>query len=439
MESLGVHVLLVQHDPSRRDAVADALRAAGHRAESAPSAAAALAALARPSPPDLVLVDEALRDMLLLDFLQSALRMARSTPVVVLGRDEGAAQWMEAARLGAADFVLADREGCFLHTLAARLASSQARRSEEEAAGRLADALQSTAAAVLIVERSGHVETMNAACERLLGPLDGTRRIADLFPLDHDPRLKADLLEAVDVGAEWAGELDVRSAHGESVPCIVTSSPIHRSGGRIDGTVITLRDVSDRVAMEDALRAANRRLAEQASRDPLTGIYNRSYFRDVLSRELARAMRYGDSLAVLMIDQDRFKRINDEHGHAVGDLAICRVASTLASSLRDGDVLARYAGDEFCVLLPNTDREHAVVVAERLRDAVRAIVLEGVPEMTLGISLGLATGEDVVGQPGKPADALLRLADDALFASKRRGGNCVSVWESGDIGARAAS
>ena len=71
METLGVHVLLVQHDPSRRDAVADALRAAGHRAESAPGAAAALAALARPSPPDLVLVDEALRDMLLLDFLHA--------------------------------------------------------------------------------------------------------------------------------------------------------------------------------------------------------------------------------------------------------------------------------------------------------------------------------------------------------------------------------
>ncbi len=427
-----MHVLLVHNDPERREAVAATLRAGGHRVEVAPAPAAALAALARPTAPDLVLLDESLRDIALLDFLQSALRMAHATPVVVMGADERAATWMEAARLGAADYVLADHDGQFLRTLGARLAASQARRADEDASSRLADALQSTAAAVLIVDRAGRIETMNAACQRLLGPSDGSRRITDLFTIEHDQRLKHDLLSAVEAGAEWAGELDVRSELADRVPCIVTSSPIRRSGGRIEGTVITLRDVSDRVAMEDALRAANRRLAEQASRDPMTGIYNRSYFRDVLARELARAMRYGDALAVLMIDQDHFKRINDEFGHAAGDRAICMVADRLASSLRDGDILARYAGDEFCVLLPNTDRDRALVVAERLRDAIAALVLEEATTAALRISLGLAMSEDVPGQAGKPVDALLRLADDALFASKRRGGNCVSAWEAKD-------
>jgi diguanylate cyclase (GGDEF)-like protein/PAS domain S-box-containing protein len=433
-----VHVLIVQHDPESRGALADALRAAGHRPEAVATAAAALATLARPTVPDLVLVEERMQDMQALDFLQAALRMARSAPVVVLGQDEAAALWIEATRLGAIDFVVADAEGDYLRTLGSRLAALRERTAQRDVAHRLADALESTAAAVLIADPAGRVETMNASCARLLGAGEGQRSLDDLFPLDHDPRLKSDLLAAVKVGGEWAGELEVRGGQGEVVPCIVTLSPIRRSGGRIDGLVLTLRDVSDRVAMEDALRAANRRLAEQASRDALTGIYNRTYFRDVLSRELARALRYGDGLAVLMIDLDRFKQINDEHGHAVGDQALCVVANALKATLRDADVLARYAGDEFCVLLPNTNRDRASAVSERLRTAVEALVLEEAADAPLRISLGVATAEDAVGQAGKPADALLRLADEALFASKRRGGNCVTVFEPRDAHAAAA-
>lgn len=434
-----MHVLIVQNDPARRGALADALRAAGHRPEAVATAAAALAALARPTPPDLVLIEESLQDMQALDFLQAALRMAQGAPIVVLGQDEAAARWIEATRLGAIDFVVADSDGDYLRTLGSRLVASRERTAQRDVAHRLADALESTAASVLIADPLGRIETMNASCARLLGQAEGKRTLDDLFPLEHDPRLKADLLAAVKVGGEWAGELEVRGGQGEPVPCIVTLSPIRRSGGRIDGLVLTLRDVSDRVAMEDALRAANRRLAEQASRDALTGIYNRSYFRDVLGRELARALRYGDGLAVLMIDLDRFKQINDEHGHAAGDQALCVVTQALKATLRDADVLARYAGDEFCVLLPNTDRVRAAAVSERLRAAVERLVLEEAPEAPLRISLGLATAEDAVGQPGKPTDALLRLADEALFASKRRGGNCVTAFEPLQARASAAS
>ena len=117
---------------------------------------------------------------------------------------------------------------------------------------------------------------------------------------------------------------------------------------------------------------------------------------------MARAVRYGDALTVLMIDQDRFKRINDDHGHATGDDALCRVARTLRTGLRDGDVLARYAGDEFCVLLPNTDLDAALVVAERLRAAIEEMEMEALEDGALRISVGLATSNHAADATGKP-------------------------------------
>lgn len=426
-----MHVLIAEHDRDRLLPVVAALEAAGFRVEVVGTGAAALAALARPARPDLLLVGEQMKDMRALDFMQSVVRMAHLVPTVILGRDEAASRWMEATRLGAVDYLVADDDGQFLRTIAPRLVAARARNSAMDARWRLADAFASTAAAVLMADSRGGVEFLNEACARLVGrsreDLVGVH-LADLFVLEADPRLKNDLLAAIEVGGEWAGELDVASGTADPTPCIVTLSPIRRHGGRLDGLVLTLRDVSDRVAMEDALRAANRRLAEQAARDALTGIYNRAYFRDVLGREIARAVRYGDELSVLMIDLDNFKPINDLCGHAAGDRVICAVARALGGALRDGDVLARYAGDEFCVLLPNTSAEAALAVAERLRQAIETLALPDAAGVNLRISVGLATSEDVAAQPVNAVDAILTLADDALFASKRLGGNRVSVW-----------
>jgi len=411
--------------------VAAALTAAGHRAEPVDSADAALAALARPTAPDLVLIEEHLPDMPALDFLQAADGLARPSPVVVLGRDAAAASWVEAARLGAADFVLHDPEGAYLRTLPARLQAAADRERTQDQAARMADALASTAAAVIIADRTGALEVVNEACARLLGRDMATAArgtLTDLIPLTNEPRVKADFQTAISSGGEWAGEVEVQTKGGESVACIVTLSPIRRAGERVDGLVLTLRNVADRVAMEDALRAANRRLAEQASRDPLTGLYNRGYLHEVLEREMARALRYGDVLSLVMIDLDAFKDVNDVHGHAAGDAVLRDVARMLRPGLRDGDVLARYGGDEFCVLLPNTDAAAGRAVADRLRTQVAAHRYGPEGTARIQLSAGLATSRDVPGDDRDPTDVLLRLADRALYASKDAGGDRVTVW-----------
>jgi len=423
--------LVVEHNPERWRVIGAVLRAAGHRPEVVDSACEALAVLARPTPPDLVLIEEHLPDMAVLDFLQAADGLSASAPVVVLGRDADAVRWVEATRLGAADFVPTDDEGAYLRTLPARLRAAVDREAARDHDARLADALASTAAAVIIADRTGVVGTVNEACERLLGReigSEGGHTLTELFPLEDAPRVRADFFRAVHVGGEWAGEIEVSAVGGERLACIVTLSPIRRRDGRVDGLVLTLRDVSDRVAMEDALRAANRRLAEQASRDALTGLYNRGYFHEVLEREMARAVRYGDVLSVVMIDLDEFKQVNDDHGHPAGDAVLCDVARMLRPGLRDGDVLARYGGDEFCVLLPNTDAEAARGVAERLRLHVadRGYGPEGTARIRL--SAGLATSENLSEDEGHVTEQLLRMADRALYASKDAGGDRVTIW-----------
>lgn len=425
-----MHVLVAEPNPERAEALRGALAVQGHRVEVVSGGGAALAALARPLPPEVALVEDRLPDMTSLAFLQAAERMGLQVAVLVLGADPAATRWVDAARLGVLDVIVTDPDGAYLATLGARLVAVQGKARDAAARARLADALASTSAAVLVADRSGVVEHANAAAQRLLARpglrLEGAP-LATLLALDAAQPARAELLQALHAGGEWAGEVRLACEGSPGTPCLATLSPVRRAHGRDDGVVLTLRDLTDRVAMEEALRAANRRLAEQAARDPLTHLYNRGYFREVLLRELARAVRYEDEVSVLMVDMDDFKQVNDGQGHAVGDQVLIELGRTLREALRDGDVLARYGGDEFCVLLPSTGREGARAVAERLRMAVAARRFGPEGRIAQRVTIGAATSRDLASTDKDKAtdDALLRLADRALLQAKAAGGDRV--------------
>jgi diguanylate cyclase (GGDEF)-like protein len=156
--------------------------------------------------------------------------------------------------------------------------------------------------------------------------------------------------------------------------------------------------------------------------DGLTGAYNKRYLDETLDREVARSRRYGRDLSLVLLDLDHFKEVNDAHGHLGGDAVLSAICHAIAAEIREEDVLARYGGEEFVVLLPETDRQHALLLAEKLRAIVavqEVAVDDGLVAVT--VSLGVATLE-----PDRDtAEALLRRADERLYEAKRAGRNCV--------------
>ena len=179
-------------------------------------------------------------------------------------------------------------------------------------------------------------------------------------------------------------------------------------------------------------RAYNRfrsQLATLVLTDPLSGCLNRRGFEQQLQRELARASRSGGELAMLAIDADNFKDINDSFGHLVGDDVIREVGAVLRGRARTGDVVARVGGDEFALLLPDTTEEGAVQVAHRIREAFQQHRFRTRRDgVVLTISIGIAATQ---GSGDGSAEDLRARADEALYAAKRRGGNALQLWRQG--------
>jgi diguanylate cyclase (GGDEF)-like protein len=160
-------------------------------------------------------------------------------------------------------------------------------------------------------------------------------------------------------------------------------------------------------------------LEHLAREDTLTGLSNRRHFDERLQEEWQRALRYGHLLSVLMCDIDHFKKINDVYGHAYGDAVLKEVGQALLQGSRSSDVVARYGGEEFVVLLCEAGLEQAVVAAERLRAAVKALAFEH-PSGSFRVSMSIGAASSVDGKPDDPVK-LLAEADEALYAAKGLG------------------
>jgi len=175
--------------------------------------------------------------------------------------------------------------------------------------------------------------------------------------------------------------------------------------------------------MQDNLKRSNRLLLNLSSTDPLTRLYNRRMLMQTLNREFDRHKRSGKTLSLLMMDIDHFKMVNDTYGHINGDAVLVSLAKVLKEYLRPYDVATRFGGEEFALVLPNTDMRGARDVAERLRRAAQTIGFSGeIRDMKITVSIGIACFPST---PANDIDQLLKCADHALYQAKSQGRNQV--------------
>ncbi len=196
---------------------------------------------------------------------------------------------------------------------------------------------------------------------------------------------------------------------------------------------LRVRELEARVAELQAenldLAMKNRVLAEVSARDALTGLYNRWYVMEKIESEMNRSLRHGSPVAVLMLDIDHFKRINDSFGHAAGDSVLRSFGQVLRESCRVYDVPGRYGGEEFCIVLPETRIGNTTVVAERIRERLASSRFDvGSDQVAITASIGIAGMDSPAEEGVVTSSALIERADRALYSAKHRGRNRIEVW-----------
>ena len=269
---------------------------------------------------------------------------------------------------------------------------------------------------IVITDIQGRVDFVNPSFERetgfTLGEIEG--KLADFLTSDkHDPAFYSNLWNTILDGKTWHGEITLYRRDGNTVVEDVTITPIKNENGTVERFIAIKRNVTEKKLYE-------RQLDHLAHHDHLTGLPNRLLFCDRLTQCLVNAERQDAMLAVLFLDLDRFKLVNDSLGHSIGDLLLKAAAERLQDCLRDADTIARMGGDEFTAILSDiTSPNDVAAVTRRLCDAISApFLLEG-QELFVTASIGVS----LYPNDGTDVEALVKNADSAMYRAKEKGRN----------------
>ncbi|OIR01058.1 putative diguanylate cyclase YegE [mine drainage metagenome] len=278
-------------------------------------------------------------------------------------------------------------------------------------------AMNNAANAMFITRRDGVIEWMNEALSRYSGYT--TDEITGSNPRifnsgEHQPSFWSEMWTTVLDGNHWRGEIVNRSRTGGLYTVAQSISPLYDGKGELTHFLAVQQDISEKKRLEEEIHYL-------AYHDSLTHLPNRMLFRDRVQQAIAQAQRTQTKLAVMFIDLDGFKAVNDLHGHNNGDCLLESVAERIRVCVRSGDTVARLGGDEFTVLLRDVkDRESIRGVAKKLLDiAVQPYALDGEAEATVSFSIGIS----IYPEDGKNFDALLSRADQAMYKAKQGGKN----------------
>ncbi|RZF63098.1 diguanylate cyclase [Sphingomonas populi] len=285
------------------------------------------------------------------------------------------------------------------------------------------DLLDSVPSGIVLFDGDGQSAVINQRAADLLAAMPGPHRARDLAAPMRALRARCDNHAALDTAyAAHVGNVNYAvSMHwivGERT-YEVDTHPV--SGDGQHGRIWLFTDVTAELQLSARLRGL-------ADSDSLTGLSNRRYFEQRSAQIITAAQGDGRGIAILMVDVDHFKQINDTYGHPVGDEVLKAVAARCQEALREHDLIARFGGEEFVVLLATSGNDEAGMVAERLRQAIaRVPIAVGDVDITVSVSIGAATRDALDGNDRNVLQMLVARADSALYDAKRDGRNCVRI------------
>jgi diguanylate cyclase (GGDEF)-like protein/PAS domain S-box-containing protein len=312
--------------------------------------------------------------------------------------------------------------GGSINGIIALIADMTAHRRTEAAQEQLTEIIETTTDCVTITDVPGRGFYINKAGRRMLGigsedNISGVS-LADIYPPDTWSFIVSEAMPTAVRDGGWSGETTLLSRSGREIPVSMVLIAHKGPDGAVQFFSTVARDISENKRFEE-------QLVRLANHDPLTDLYNRRRLEEEVERQLAEARRYGVHGAVLFLDLDQFKDINDSLGHLTGDALLGRVAGCLRERLRETDIIARTGGDEFAILLPHTDAEQAQVLAGNLLEALQhtSITAEG-----RAISVTGSIGIVLFPEHGTTVGDLFARADLAMYQAKETGRNRFGLY-----------
>jgi diguanylate cyclase (GGDEF)-like protein/PAS domain S-box-containing protein len=303
-------------------------------------------------------------------------------------------------------------------------------------------AVEQSPVSVVITDIQGNIEYVNPYFSQLTGyDLNEVIGKNPRIVQSGDTALETydEIWRTIQAGKIWRGELLNKKKNGEKYWEVEMIAPVIDGAGNIVNYIAIKEDVTAKKESETKLREAyvkleeqlqeiqglQDELREQAIRDSLTGLHNRHYLKEVLGRELSRALREGHPVSFMLLDIDRFKSVNDTYGHSAGDVVLKEVADHLSEFTRVEDIVCRYGGEEFLVVLPNTSEQGAFLIADRLRLSIQESKINADGK---NISVTISAGISEFPAHGQYEATVLEAADKALYIAKRGGRNQVILW-----------
>ncbi|HEX9570994.1 MAG TPA: EAL domain-containing protein [Burkholderiales bacterium] len=354
-----------------------------------------------------------------MEALRLAKEMAPGVPFIFVSGTIGEERAIEAIRLGATDYVLKDnmrRLGTSVKRALSEASERERVRVSEEERARLVQVLEATSDYVGISEPTGKIIYMNAAGRKLTGaPESGDvgKSTIDIHPQWASERVEGEGRRAAERDGLWHGESALLGADGTEIPVSQVITAHKGPNGTIRFFSTIARDIRDRKAYEE-------RLQYFANYDPLTGLPNRSLLGDRALQGIAHAKRAGRPTALLVMNLDRFKLVNESCSHGAGDTLLRMVADRLRGAVREGDTVARLGADAFAVLATDLARPDDVsAVARKIREAMHAPFWLEARDLHVTVSIGAS----IYPRDGEEFDILLRNADAAMHRVKAEGRN----------------